>query len=241
LVFLVRSLSVQVHVGEVHHLNAFYMATILGRLDSSKRRHPWVRLIVHTPRMIDLSCTIRLRPGHSMPFDLKNEELVAMFKRMMGHRRPTDAVMKRISRNLVLLKKNMDSLKSASGIRGNRETEQELPLDEVRICADFFEENQILEDQGRILESFFKVDEQKLSEKDKKKLDKLHGNLEQRSLQDCLDTFLPKIIRSMQSVEQMIQDEGEDANGLLGDEIDLDNEEFDSGIDFGNEFDFRPE
>jgi hypothetical protein len=51
-----------------------------------------------------------------MPFDLKNEELFAMFKRMMGHRRPTDAVMKRISRNLILLKKNMDSLKSASGI-----------------------------------------------------------------------------------------------------------------------------
>ena len=75
-----------------------------------------------------------------------------------------------------------------------------------------------------------------MSEKEKKILSKMHGNIETRSLQDCYDTFLPKIIRSMQP---LTREEDEDENGLLGDAIDLNNGEFDAGIELDDDLDFN--
>lgn len=174
-----------------------------------------------------------------MTFDLKNEEFVARFKKMMGNRRPTDAVMRRISRNLVLLSRNFADLKSASNLHKNRETEKGLPDDEVNICFEFFQEHKVLDSNNRNLETFFNVAEQKLIEKEKKILSKMHGNIETRSLQDCYDTFLPKIIRSMQLQEPLTREEDEDENGLLGDAIDLNNGEFDAGIELDDDLDFK--
>ena len=155
---------------------------------------------------------------------------------MMGNRRPTDAVMRRISRNLVLRSRNLADLKSASNLHKNRETEKGLPDDEVNICFEFFQEHKVLDSNNRNLETFFNVAEQKLSEKEKKILFKMHVNIETRSLQDCYDTFLPKIIRSMQP---LTREEDEDENGLLGDAIDLNNGEFDAGIELDDDLDFN--
>ena len=105
--------------------------------------------------------------------------------------------MKYVSRNLWFLRENDDDMKAALNVR-HRTGHRKEPKGsaELRVCLEFFREKKILERKDRTLIEFFAVDMKKVTAK---KLARLHGDLEQRALEETTSTFLPKFMRGLRS------------------------------------------
>ena len=151
------------------------MVAILGRFYQKECVHPGV-VIIRSSRAnifnycIMLFCLSRKRRGHSRAHDDVNEEFIGLFKPILGRGKPTHARMEKFSKNLLLLRDNQAELRAASGIRQKKDNDEKgSPADEVEICIAYFKEIKVLDNTARKVDSFFKLSERKMPEKDRKK------------------------------------------------------------------------
>ena len=119
---------------------------------------------------------IRKRRGHSIAFDHVNEIFVGLFKRIVQRGYPTDAVLHRISRNLSFLKDNWEGMQSACRQSSFSSTKKKKAFfTELELVIKFFQDEDILAFKDREMRTV--VGDLKITEA---KLNKLHGNLNQR-------------------------------------------------------------
>jgi hypothetical protein len=152
------------------------------------------------------------RKGHSIAWDHLNEIYVGLFKRVAGKGRPTHAVLTRISSNLSFLRGNWENLQHASeqGEDGRSKTKKAF-YDELATCIEWFSDHSILcfcvdRKMDRVL------GDRRPKDMTDSKLSYLHGDLCNRSMNYCYESFLPGFMRKMRLQEgrQAAREGGED-------------------------------
>ena len=81
---------------------------------------------------------------------------------------------------------------------------------ELDVCLTWFDEKHILSQSGRKIEDFFKISTRTdLTKKERKNMPNLHGNLDERSLLNCDQKFLPAFLQKLSSERVQLDEPGE--------------------------------